>query len=312
MKLSQIRGYCDRPNVRGGERLDFFLSSPQSGSCKPGLVRLVHGDRNPAGPGYREEPVDCQLPSSCPVGPQFTQMGGHVRVADPDHALSGARGMGLHLHIWPTTPGKRQAVISRFSEFEQTGWALLIENGCLCFITGDGNTTSQVRLTRRLFPEVWYSVAVSLDVASQTVQLSQRVTLNSVNSRFGRMVDIDSDESISASGVVLPGIPTVPLVMAGLCSDSAENCLIDALYNGKIDAPTLYDGDCGFACWRKTLGGACGLGLCGECHSQRGYGRGSRHRYKRPRIPWSMLQPTRPSHDWLELGWRGRALHPLS
>lgn len=241
MKLAQIRGYCDRPNVRGGERLDFFLSSPDSGSCKPSLVRLIHGDRNPAGPGYKEESVKCELPASCPVGPQFTQMGGHVRVTDPNGALSGLQGMTLHLYIWPTTPGKRQAVISRFSESEQAGWALLIEDGCLCFVTGDGKTTSRARLSRPLFPEVWYSVSVSLDAAHRSVHLSQRVTLNSVNSRFGRMVDIDSDDSASASGFVLPGSPTVPLVMAGTCTDSGSNCRIDALYNGKIDAPKFYD-----------------------------------------------------------------------
>ena len=241
MKLAQIRGYCDRPNVRGGERLEFFLSSPESGTCKPSLVRLLHGDRNPAGPGYKEEPVACGLPSSCPVGPQFTQLGGHVRVADPRGALSGARGMTLHLHLWPTTPGRRQVVVSRFSVAEQAGWALVIEEGCLSFVTGDGKRTSQVRLTRRLFPEVWYSVAVCFDVATSSVQLSQCVTLNSVNSRFGRMVDIDSDESVSASGMVVPTAPAVPLVMAGVCASSSAESRIDALYNGKLDAPKLYD-----------------------------------------------------------------------
>ena len=27
MSYAQIRGYCDRPNVRPGETLDFFLSN---------------------------------------------------------------------------------------------------------------------------------------------------------------------------------------------------------------------------------------------------------------------------------------------
>ena len=241
MKLAQIRGYCDRPNVRGGEHLDFFLSSPDRGNCRPSLVRLVHGDRNPAGPGYKEEPVTCELPASCAVGPQFTQMGGHVLVNDPAGALSGVHGLTLHLHIWPTTPSKRQAVISRFSEADQTGWALLIEDGCLCFLTGNGKTTSRVRLSRPLFPEVWYSVVVTVDLATQSARLSQRVTLNSVNSRFGRMVDIDSDDSSGSTGITAPSAPPVPLVMAGVCANSNANGPINALYNGKIDAPTLYD-----------------------------------------------------------------------
>ena len=54
MSYQQIRGYCDRPNVRPGETLDFFISSPEAGRCEVSLVRLIHGDRNPAGPGYKE------------------------------------------------------------------------------------------------------------------------------------------------------------------------------------------------------------------------------------------------------------------
>jgi N,N-dimethylformamidase len=57
MSYQHIRGYCDRPNVRPGETLDFFISSPEAGRCEVSLVRLIHGDRNPAGPGYKEEAV---------------------------------------------------------------------------------------------------------------------------------------------------------------------------------------------------------------------------------------------------------------
>ena len=82
MKGAQIRGYCDRPNVRPGETLDFFLSSPTPGQCEVSLVRLIHGDPNPAGPGYKEERVASALDGRHAVATQFTQVGGYVEVPD--------------------------------------------------------------------------------------------------------------------------------------------------------------------------------------------------------------------------------------
>lgn len=72
MSGKHIRGYCDRPNPRPGERLDFFVSSPVQGTCQTRVLRLLHGDRNPAGPGYKVEEVAGLAPAEIPVAPQFT------------------------------------------------------------------------------------------------------------------------------------------------------------------------------------------------------------------------------------------------
>lgn len=234
----QIRGYCDRPNVRAGESLDFFISSPQPGTCSTHLVRLLHGDRNPAGPGYKEEVVPGAWEGEHPATTQFTQLGGHVVVPDPSAALSGTTGMTVHLHLWSTLPGKRQGVIGRWSERDRTGWALTIEDGRLVLVTGDGQRVTTLVSTRPLFPEVWYSVVAHFDPARGMASLSQVVTLNSVNSRFGRIVDLDSDVSVEGP-MVAPAAPGVPVVIAGL-AEGGESTRIVALYNGKIDGPSFH------------------------------------------------------------------------
>ena len=242
MSFQQIRGYCDRPNVRPSETLDFFLSSPTPGDCVTSLVRLVHGDRNPAGPGYKEEAIPSALDAQQTVGTQFTQVGAYVEVADTANQLDGATGLSLQLHLWSTTPGKRQGVISRWSESARAGWALLIDDGHLVLSVSDGTHASHVRLPQALFPEVWYSVVARIDVAGGTLNLSQVATINSVNSRFGPMVNLDSDGTASAPLAAPPGTPAVPLLMAGLAENSsASRPRVVALFNGKLDTPRLYD-----------------------------------------------------------------------
>lgn len=241
MSYAQIRGYCDRPNVRPGESLDFFFSSPEAGRCTVNLVRLIHGDRNPAGPGYKEEAVPSAVDGQYAVGTQFTQVGAYVEVPDAAAHLGGASGLSLHLHLWSTTPARRQGVIGRWSEAESRGWALLIEDGHLVLVASDGRQESRVSLPQPLFPEVWYSVVARIDVAGKTLSLSQVATVNSVNSRFGRMVNLDADGAALAPLAAAPGNPTVPLLMAGLAETSlASRPRVVALFNGKLDGPKLY------------------------------------------------------------------------
>jgi N,N-dimethylformamidase len=241
MSYQHIRGYCDRPNVRPGETLDFFISSPEAGRCEVSLVRLIHGDRNPAGPGYKEEAVASASDGQYAVGTQFTQIGAYVEVPDTASHLGASSGLSVHLHLWSTTPGKRQGVIARWSEAESRGWALVIEDGHLVLMASDGQQQSRVRLEQPLFPEIWYSVVARIDVAAKTLSLSQVATVNSVNSRFGRMVNLDSDGAALAPLVAVPGNPSVPLLMAGLAETSlASRPRVVALFNGKLDGPKLY------------------------------------------------------------------------
>lgn len=248
MKLEQIRGYCDRPNVRPGEVLDFFVSSPRPGPCRTALVRLIHGDRNPDGPGYKEEAVSGAPAGELQATTQFTQLGGHVVVPDTRAALAGQDGLTLHLHVWATLPGKRQGVVSRWSDAKESGWALLIENGHLVLAVGGDGQVSRVVSPKPLFPEVWYSVVARIDPLAGEIALSQVVTLNSVNSRFGRMVDLDSDAAASAPLHGRPVAADVPVLVAGL-ADACASTRVVALYNGKVDAPKIWnlalrDADC--------------------------------------------------------------------
>ena len=54
MQLPYLTGYCDRISVKNGERLQFMVSGLGADESEVQIVRLIHGDENPAGPGFIE------------------------------------------------------------------------------------------------------------------------------------------------------------------------------------------------------------------------------------------------------------------
>ncbi len=242
MAYLNITGYCDRPNAKPGESLDFFVNVENPGMMKAGLVELIQGDLNPAGPGYRERAVPSNIDGIHEGITQRTQVGGYVECLDHRGILAGENGLTVHCFIWPTTPGKRQGIISRWSEEDRKGWALLIEDGRLAFMAGDGVTVSRLECPQPLFPEVWYSVTISLDAEAHTVSISQTAKVNSVNSRIGRVTPIASDCSIKDHFSTKPVDAKVPVIIAGLAEASDPfRTWVTANYNGKIDSPKIYN-----------------------------------------------------------------------
>ncbi len=58
MAQQKIFGYVDRLSVRPGEEIAFHVNADGTNEAKAQLVRLIHGDSHPAGPGYIEEEID--------------------------------------------------------------------------------------------------------------------------------------------------------------------------------------------------------------------------------------------------------------
>jgi hypothetical protein len=62
LRAAVIHGYSDRLSVAPGERIEFKVSSEEPGTYRADIVRLIHGDTNPAGPGFKEQ-VIAKLPT---------------------------------------------------------------------------------------------------------------------------------------------------------------------------------------------------------------------------------------------------------
>ena len=75
--MAQIKlfGYTDRISVNPGERIKFHVNADGTDTAEAQLVRLIHGDENPIGPGFVEEEIQCPHNGTWPVKKQYTQLG---------------------------------------------------------------------------------------------------------------------------------------------------------------------------------------------------------------------------------------------
>ena len=56
--MLRITGYSDRFSARPGETVKFHVNSEFNEDYEAKIVRLIHGDTNPDGPGYKEEEIE--------------------------------------------------------------------------------------------------------------------------------------------------------------------------------------------------------------------------------------------------------------
>lgn len=241
MREANIHGYCDVPSVAPGERVQFYVSSDDAGSYRADIVRLVHGDTNPAGPGFKEEVVDTAVNGEYPARFQPTYAGSHILVEDGGR-LHATQGLTLHVFVQPTTPDKGpQGILARWAADTRAGYALTIDDsGHLSFVVGDGaGGQSTVTADKPLLGSVWYSVAASWDTEGRKLSLMQQPVVNSVNSLIGPVALLDGADSVSTGAEISSEDPGVPFVVAGWVEE-AGGTVVGGHFNGKIDSPIVY------------------------------------------------------------------------
>ena len=186
LRPTAIHGYCDRLSVAPGEPIEFKVSSEEGGTFRADIVRLIHGDTNPAGPGFMEEVLETEANGDYPARFQATDCGSCV-VVDDGGALALDGPFTLHAFVMPTTPGiPGQGIMGRYAAGRRSGYALDIEDGA----AADASDRRRDRATRAPFhPWCWYSVAAVYDGAGAGTLYSRSV-VNSTNSLISPIVPI--------------------------------------------------------------------------------------------------------------------------
>ncbi|MEQ8387652.1 MAG: LamG-like jellyroll fold domain-containing protein [Alphaproteobacteria bacterium] len=233
----KITGYTEPMTARPGDTVALKVST-KAPAFDMALVRLRHGDPNPAGPGFRETVIAHPDNGRYPGRFQPIVTGSYGRVPDaPD--LSPAAGLTLGAWICPTTPDKGlQAIISKWTGPGAAGWGLFLENGgdvALRIADGRGGI-GRVRTGRPLAPGRWYFVAASYDPRTGRASVIQRPARR-----------LPDDPAEAAMTEDLPGGLLVPveaelLFAAVHWSDPTDPAYPSPLaghFNGKIDAPCL-------------------------------------------------------------------------
>ena len=55
--MLKITGYSDKYSICPGDDIKFYINSEYDEVYDSQIVRLIHGDTNPEGPGYKEEEI---------------------------------------------------------------------------------------------------------------------------------------------------------------------------------------------------------------------------------------------------------------
>jgi N,N-dimethylformamidase len=240
----RILGYCDRPNVRPGEALSFFVSCAEDiDTFQADIVKLVHGDLDPEGPGYKEEVVDTPVTGTYPARTQLMYPGSYASVPHVGQ-LDLTTGLAIQVLVWPTTPGKGpQGLVTKWSEDERAGYGLFLdEAGCLEFRIGDGEGgVARVLSDQPLLERCWYLVAASFDAQTGQVRLHQEPVVSAANAPVSLQARVVGQVvSVQRQVDVTPAPTRAPLVMAGW-TDGIEGhrTVVGGHFNGKLDRPRI-------------------------------------------------------------------------
>ena len=127
-----IAGYADRLSVQPGETIEFMVSS-QLPRYQAAIVRLIHGDPNPRGPGIKEEVIESSVNRDYPGRHQELVVGSYVTVPDvPALRLNGS--FTITAWIAATRPGQvgwdneqaAQGIVTKWSESDSRGYGLFL------------------------------------------------------------------------------------------------------------------------------------------------------------------------------------------
>lgn len=258
--MLRITGYSDRYSACPGEELKFYVNSEKGEAYEATIVRLIHGDTNPEGPGFKEEVI--KAPCNQRFAGRNQKIHGGSYVCVPYDARLDVESFTLQAFIFPTTPEKGlQGILSKWIEGRQSGYGLFIdEDSCLAVFIGDGKgKVTKVSSGKRLLRKVWYLAAASFDAKTGQLCLYQEPVVTSANGGLGMALLHPASETsaaVKATSKIKPATNDAPFLMAALTVKAHSGRYISGAhykevpapaelpqqgttYNGKLDRPRL-------------------------------------------------------------------------
>lgn len=220
----KLVGYTDRLSVARGDEITFMVSS-QHPAYRADIVRLIHGDPNAAGPGFKSDPVASTVSGTYAGTVHPISPGSYAWIPDRATLRLGPE-FTVQMWIMPTAPTAGTQTLVAKGNDPANSVALRIVGGHLELSIGD----CTVRSERLLDRGIWYSVAVSASARTGTAILRTRQKSGIV---------LQPAERLQAPLAPLPGGIAGDLTLAAEYGESTAELI--NFYNGKIDSPRLYD-----------------------------------------------------------------------
>jgi N,N-dimethylformamidase len=226
--MLKITGYPDRYSAAPGERVAFKVSLEEGEHFDARLVRVIHGDANPAGPGLKFRHIPSDADGSHAGFMQSIDAGSFLIVpAFPalDEAFT------FYVMIWPTLLRRDdQTIVSQWDDAKSVGFHIGLRAGGFVTVTLGGATgTRQATAPKPMVERQWYSLAVAIDPLAGSVRIEQSPIVPYAM----------SDDRVAADFTLCP-VTTVPsLMMAGTKLADGK---VGRHFDGKLDSPILMRG----------------------------------------------------------------------
>jgi N,N-dimethylformamidase len=172
--MLKILGYPDRYSVAPGETIRFMVSLEEGANFEAQLVRVIHGDCNPEGPGLKFQAIKHEANGSYRGRRQAIDAGSYM-ISPRLPTLSG-KSVTFAAYVWPTLPNRPMQVIAAQWDAERSaGFKIVLDSGHLTLITGDGsgNTGSQ-SIQQRMVMRKWYGIRVLVDGKTGRYAIEQK------------------------------------------------------------------------------------------------------------------------------------------
>jgi N,N-dimethylformamidase len=232
--VKTITGYADKISARPGETITFFVSSELEKAYTARLVRLIHGDTSPDGPGYKDEAVATDFAGVYRGMRQVIHAGSFGIVEDP-LPLVALSDFTVSAVVMPTAVGwGEQVVIAHWDDVR--GFQLVIDgSGAAAIKVGDGHAVFSLSTGSRLECSIWYVLIASYQRRDRILSIRQFAVHPE---RLARSL-----HAAAATGnAAFAPAQKAPLCLAARPGGKTMlgGAAGEAHFNGKLEAPRIF------------------------------------------------------------------------
>jgi N,N-dimethylformamidase len=237
--MTTILAYCDPISAAPGDAVRFMVSCEGCTEYQAEIVRLTNPQAEPEATPFRVEPVATPASRRYAARSQKLEPGSYG-IVDQHPAIDALQSWSLRVYVWPTTPSRRrQALLGAWSEPEQRGFGLFLDQGAPEVRMGDGQGgVAKLSTATPLLERCWYLVTASFDAAGGRLEISQAPVTQ-------KTFHPDDSASVSDRTTVRPSCTGLPFLFAAWYEGPSEApgperpVSAGGHYNGKLDRPRL-------------------------------------------------------------------------
>lgn len=224
----KIIGYANKFSVAKNEIIEFKVSCKEIKKYNAEICKIIQGDINPQGPGYKEIKLKYNLAGPFDARYQRIPIGSYGIVKNKKN-FNKLNDIAISVCIFPTLLNKRkkQIIVSRKSA-GKIGFDLFINsNDQIEFSINSSN----IKITKKLMEKKWYFINASYNKKTGLIYISYDLFCDSN----------DKNSSVEHKKLIRKGINFKDINENLFIAANYENNLVKNFYNGKIDSLKIFN-----------------------------------------------------------------------